>query len=598
MGPFPHATIKFGPIALSPVDFKDEIVNKNSPMFSQFKPMIIALSAGLLLLSGCASNRTRSSDSRGSEPTTLSQVLSQDMSDGRNEAGPGKTVVVADNGDITVSGVKLKHTQFDFPITINSRVEYWIDYFTGRGRGHFTRYLERSEFFIPYIAPLLRQNGMPEDLVYLAMIESGFNNFARSHAKAVGPWQFISATGKRYGLMVNWWIDERRDIRKSTLAAVGYLRDLYNMYGRWELAAASYNAGEAKIARAIQRYGTKDFWVISKQKFLRPETRDYVPKIIAAAILAKNREQFGFPSADKKPGAGEAVAGDGEVVTVVKTDKPLEDDKNIHNPNIEASAKANAEAVAAAAAGNTESDDDEDEEGDAPSMKAGGIVPAMLNVPVDTRLEDGTLASALKNSSRDSSQPLAKPVPTPHVNKDGQVGGEELAEFEIQSPADLLKVARAAGISYLTVKALNPEIRRWVTPPTVNTYRLKLPASTKEKFLQTYNHEAYPRQVTFMAYKARHGETLSHIAGQYGIKVDPISDLNGVSSKMRLAKGVTVLLPIPNDRSRSIASLDVRDPPETRRGRRKAQRRGRYYKVSYKKREAARAISRRTSDDS
>lgn len=570
-------------------------MNKNSPMALQFKPILIALSAGLLLLSGCASNRTRPDNSRG-EPTTLGQVLMQDMGDDR--PSPGKSVVVADNGEITVSGIKLKHTQFDFPITINSRVEYWIDYFTGRGRGHFTRYLERSEFFIPYIAPLLRQNGMPEDLVYLAMIESGFNNFARSHAKAVGPWQFISATGKRYGLMVNWWIDERRDIRKSTLAAVGYLRDLYNMYGAWELAAASYNAGEAKIARAIQRYGTKDFWVISKQKFLRPETRDYVPKIIAAAIVAKNREQFGFPASAKKPGAGEAVAGDGEVVTVVKTDKPLEDNKNIHNPNIEASAEDNAEAVAAAASGEGYGDRDEDDEDEVGPAKS-GIAPAMLNVPVDTRLEDGTLASALKNISRDASQPLAKPVPTPHVNKDGQVGGEELAEFEIQSPADLLKVARAAGISYLTVKALNPEIRRWVTPPTVNTYRLKLPASTKEKFLQTYNHEAYPRQVTFMAYKARHGETLSRIASQYGIKVDPISDLNGVSSKMRLGKGVTVLLPIPNDRSRSIASLDVRDPPEVRRGggRRKV-RRGRYYKVSYKKREAARAVSRRSSDDS
>ncbi|MEK7172532.1 MAG: transglycosylase SLT domain-containing protein, partial [Patescibacteria group bacterium] len=121
--------------------------------------------------------------------------------------------------NIVVRGIKLKVKDFDFPITINSKVEQWIDYFCyGSGRVYFSRYLERSEFFIPYILPLLKQNGMPEDLVYLAMIESGFNNFARSRAKAVGPWQFISATGKRYGLMVNWWVDERRDIHKSTLA--------------------------------------------------------------------------------------------------------------------------------------------------------------------------------------------------------------------------------------------------------------------------------------------------------------------------------------------------------------------------------------------
>ena len=105
---------------------------------------------------------------------------------------------------------------------------------------------------------------MPEDLVYLAMIESGFNNLARSQAKAVGPWQFISATGKRYGLMVNWWVDERRDIRKSTLAAVEYLRDLYYIFHSWEFAAAAYNAGESKIARGVRRFGSKDFWVLSK----------------------------------------------------------------------------------------------------------------------------------------------------------------------------------------------------------------------------------------------------------------------------------------------------------------------------------------------
>ena len=138
--------------------------------------------------------------------------------------------------------------------------------FSGRGRGFFARYLERSEFFIPYIIPLLQQNGMPEDLVYLAMIESGFNNLARSHAKAVGPWQFISATGKRYGLRVDWWVDERRDIRKSTLAAVEYLKDLYKMFSSWELAAAAYNAGESKVMRAIRRYGSNDFWVIARQR--------------------------------------------------------------------------------------------------------------------------------------------------------------------------------------------------------------------------------------------------------------------------------------------------------------------------------------------
>jgi LysM repeat protein len=553
----------------------------------------MALGVSLLMLSGCATMRAPSAsggDANPPAPKTLGEVLSQDLGSSK-EDGPSKSIAVTSSGDIVVEGVKLKNTHFDIPITINSRVEYWVDYFTGRGRKYFTKYLERSEFFVPYIAPLLKQNGLPEDLVYLAMIESGFNNFARSHAKAVGPWQFISATGKRYGLMVNWWVDERRDIRKSTLAAVGYLKDLYNMYGSWELAAASYNAGESKIARAIQRYGTKDFWVISKQRFLRPETRDYVPKIIAAAILAKNRGQFGFPVVEQKPGAGEAVAGDGEVVKVVKTDKPLEDNQNLNNPNVQSAIQTASQAPGAPAS----SEDEDDYGADDDTNTAGGITPATLSVPAENPLDEGQVASNTKGNTAPQ-QPLAKPVPTPHVTKDGHVGGEELAEFEVQSPADLLKVARAAGISYLTVKALNPEILRWCTPPTVGSYRLRLPSSTKEKFLQTYNHEAFPRKVTFMTYKVKKGETLSRIAGHYGIKVDPISDLNGVSPRMPLRKGVNVLLPIPNDRSRSIASLDVRDPPEPRR--RHRHRRGKYYRVTYKKRESARLNPRRFADDS
>jgi hypothetical protein len=553
----------------------------------------LAMAMGLALLSGCATLRHSPpgapTDAASNSPKTLGEVLQQDLSQttaSKNTAtsptdGPSKTIAVSANGDIVIQGVKLKNTKFDIPITINSRVEYWVDYFTGRGRKHFTRYLERSEFFIPYIAPLLKQNGMPEDLVYLAMIESGFNNFARSNAKAVGTWQFISATGKRYGLMVNWWVDERRDIRKSTLAAVGYLKDLYNMYQSWELAAASYNAGEAKIARAIQRYGTKDFWVISKQRFLRPETRDYVPKIIAAAILAKNRGQFGFPVAEQKAGSGEAVAGDGEIVKVVKTDKPFEDTQNVQNPNVIASL----EAVA-----NGEGDDYEDED---ESATPGGVTPATLTLPVQTQIDEGVVASS---GGPAPVQPLAKPVQTPHVTKDGQVGGEELTEFEVQSPADMLKVARAAGVSYLTVKALNPELLRWCTPPTVSTYRIRLPASVKEHFLTTYNHDAYPRKVQFMTYKVKRGETLSRIAGHYGIKVDPISDLNGVSSRMKLRNGVNVLLPIPNDRSRSIASLDVRDPPESRH-RRRHHRRAKYYKVTYKKRQSARGRPHRLAED-
>lgn len=542
---------------------------------------VVFFATAIVLMSGCAHVRKSADSSKDSadirSPRTVSEVISQSDLPEQKTAQPSPVVKIAANsgGEIVVQGQKMKNTQFDLPITINSRVDYWVDYFTGRGRKHFAKYLERSEFFIPYIRPILQQAGMPEDLVYLAMVESGFNNLARSHARAVGPWQFISATGKRYGLMVNWWVDERRDIRKSTLAAVEYLRELYQMFGSWELAAAAYNAGEGKIARAVQRYGSKDFWTIANHRFLRQETRDYVPKIIAAAIVAKNRVQFGFPASNVlHVGADEAVASDGEVVKVEKSDRPEE--KVSGGDQV-------GDLIAHSSKAADESDldaDDEDDEAPVPS-----VTPATLLVPMENGLPEGQQASNT-TSSGDASMPLAKPVPKPYVTKKGEVGGAEISEFDVKSPADLLKVARAAGLSYQTVKSLNPELLRWVTPPNVGSYRIRLPASVKEKFLATYNHAAYPRQVKFMTYKIRRGETLTHVARHFGIKVDPISDLNGVSPKRSLRAGLSVVLPIPNDRSRSLASLEVRDPPEKHR--RRGRRRSRYTKITYKKREAAR----------
>jgi membrane-bound lytic murein transglycosylase D len=194
----------------------------------------------------------------------------------------------------SVGGLELENTDFDVPIKINAQVEKWVEYFTGRGRRDFERFLERSELFIPYMVPALEAQGLPLDLVYIAMIESGFTNHARSHARAVGPWQFMQATGERYGLRVNWWVDQRRDTHLSTLAAAQYLKELYGVFENWELAAAAYNAGEFRIAQAVRRYGSRDFWAISRQSLLAAETRDYVPKWFAATIVSKNRTQFGF----------------------------------------------------------------------------------------------------------------------------------------------------------------------------------------------------------------------------------------------------------------------------------------------------------------
>jgi len=194
-----------------------------------------------------------------------------------------------------------KESKFDIPIVINGKVVQYIHYFQTTIRHKFVTWLGRSEKYIPFMKNLLKKYGLPEDLVYLSLIESGFNPYAYSRAKAVGLWQFISMTGKRYGLRVNWWVDERRDPEKSTIAAAKYLKDLYDMFSCWYLAAAGYNAGEYKIINAIKRYRTEDFWKLTNYHYLKQETKDYIPLMIAAALIAKDPEKYGFTDVEYQP---------------------------------------------------------------------------------------------------------------------------------------------------------------------------------------------------------------------------------------------------------------------------------------------------------
>lgn len=190
--------------------------------------------------------------------------------------------------------LELNQYYFDIPVVYNKEVQKWINYFETRGRNFFERYSERAGRYAPVLGKILEENGMPRDLIFLAMAESGFNNKAKSWARAVGPWQFMPYTGKRYGLKIDWYVDERRDPIKSTIAAAKYLTKLYNQFHSWELAAAAYNAGEGKIGRAIKRYKTHNFWMLRKGRYLKRETKNYVPKIMALAIIGKNLTHFGF----------------------------------------------------------------------------------------------------------------------------------------------------------------------------------------------------------------------------------------------------------------------------------------------------------------
>lgn len=176
----------------------------------------------------------------------------------------------------------------------NKHVDMWVRYFQGRGRKHMERYLERSSRYLPMMKNVLRENGLPEELVYIALIESGFSPVAHSHANAVGYWQFIRGTGKRYGLKLDSYIDERRDPVLSTRAAAEYFKALYNLFGDWHLAMASYNCGENRVKRQTMRLQTRDFWNLVRRRALPRETRNYVPKYIAATMIAQNPEKYGF----------------------------------------------------------------------------------------------------------------------------------------------------------------------------------------------------------------------------------------------------------------------------------------------------------------
>jgi hypothetical protein len=255
---------------------------------------------------------------------------------------------------------------------------------------------------------------------------------------------------------------------------------------------------------------------------------------MAAAIVSKNRKLFGFAeSTSSELKKEEILASDGSVVKVVEQENPTDE---LEEPVAE-------------------------------------IENEYLPDENDPSIPTETFASFVEQPKIwNDGSPKARAILVPTVNKAGRLSGSEIAEFEVQSPADLLKVAKAAGLSYPTVKALNPEVLRWCTPPHLKTYRLKLPAKVKERFLNVYNHEAFPRKVDFLAHKVKDGDTVERIARRFGINPEPVSELNGLSRRRSLRSGDKVLLPMPSDRTRSVASLDLLESLHGTRRKKKEQR--------------------------
>ncbi|MBI2606033.1 MAG: transglycosylase SLT domain-containing protein [Deltaproteobacteria bacterium] len=507
----------------------------------------LTLIGAVVAVSGCATSRPR--DGGGAVGNVIREAAREAAPASTPQTSTAVTGVSSGNPvfglNEDVSGRKLKVTRFDYPVVVNPSVEKWVAYFTGKGRRYFSKYLERGRYFIPEIAKVLKQNNMPQDLVYLAMIESGFNNSARSHARAVGPWQFIRPTGVRYGLNVNYWLDERRDTRKATTAAINYLRELYQEFGSWELAASAYNAGENKVRRAVSKYRTHNFWEIAKHRFFKRETRDYVPKIMAAAIITKNPELFGFEDPFRKGY------------------------KRVTNPTVSMLSENGEEPTPKELAEEIAKADEADDTAEDPSESRDDEVAGLDE-------EDGESPYAESHATV-SRAPEAAMSPSIYMvaNPNAQI-----IEFEVKGPADLFAISRAAGIPFSTVKILNPELLRWCTPPTMKAYRIKLPLSSKSRFLATYNDESFERKVVFQQYKIKSGENLRRVAKKFAVEIDPIRELNNIpKGASALRVGSSIMLPIPTGYKRVIASMYDEKPIPPKKKRRRARRARRHVRV-------------------
>lgn len=242
------------------------------------------------------------------EPTIPGQGDLSCETDGADEEDPSVKEQVraiadylAEDAEKPIKDAFVRSDELDnltVPVEFTHAVDHYIAFFTIRKRKMFASWLRRARRYEPLLRRILREHDLPEDLVYLAMIESGFNPRAYSRAKACGPWQFIRATGQRYGLRIDHWVDERQDFEKATVAAARYLKDLFERFGCWYLAASGYNAGEGRVGRAMRKHRTSDYWKLYRYNTLPKETKEYIPQLIAAADIAENPGKYGFVDTD------------------------------------------------------------------------------------------------------------------------------------------------------------------------------------------------------------------------------------------------------------------------------------------------------------
>jgi membrane-bound lytic murein transglycosylase D len=404
----------------------------------------------------------------------------------------------------------------DIPIRWDDQVVRYLEFYKddARGRNIMGAWLARERRFGPMVRQRLRALGLPADLSYLAMTESGFDPTAESHAAAVGMWQFVRATGEEYGLEVNHWVDERRDPEQSTDAGARYLRDLYRRFGSWELAFAAYNMGYGALLRAMRKYNTNDYWVLTRLEAGLPfETTFYVAKVMACAIVGRNPERFGFVDI-----AGEPLAFD-------RVDVP----GGSTLPQIARAAGATTEAVAELN----------------PSLGRNRVPPGEER---SVRIPAGSAERFALAWSRTRPQ---NPAHRPYVVRFGE------------TLASIAQRFRTTEGALRTLNELDDD------QPTGPGFRLMVPAVAPREsdtggrpVVAVPENLAPPPGRTRVFYRTTGGETANEVASFFRVTVDDLQRWNHVDVRAPLTQGLVLQLFVPADvdlqRARILDDDDVR----------------------------------------